>query len=474
MAHPLLTRVCAATAAIALVTLSAPLVAHAAAEGDNGTSLGELSITPSTGTWDQQDVSLDGNFSCPVVAGSSSAYLYAYITPVGSEAPATAAGENFGSGSLYPFVNATEIAQADGGSVDMVAITTTFPSDNGAWAVDAVSDPVQLRDELEIGSEYSLVVACAYSTDADPVLVPDASGHVAAAWTGFRVTADGWEATSTGGGGGGGGGGGENVTSGLGLTASATTSTTVTLSAAVTAAGGAAATDAAGSVEFFRGTDSLGTSVVGTGAATLDVTGLTPNTPYTFTAAFTPTSGSGYSAATSAALSVTTLAAGTDPVDTVLASGGVVSPGRNYRVEVPAGTFTAADTLAGVIQSDPITLAETATAGSDGSASYAFIAPSSLPAGQHTLTLTGTPSTFTYVVSFTVAAQVPAVTPVVAPAAVNKPFAALTDWVLAASSTPTGVTGLFAGILVLAAVALLGWRMIFTRRPTVNGSHNQT
>lgn len=135
-----------------------------------------------------------------------------------------------------------------------------------------------------------------------------------------------------------------------------------------------------------------------------------------------------------------------------LSDGGSIEAGKSYTVAVPAGTFTAGDSIAGELRSDPIALTETATAATDGSASYSFTVPASLPAGAHQLILTGTPSGTKYTLNVT------------ASGASNSPFVPLTNWISSSAATPAGITMIFALLLLLAASAAVGWHFLIRRR----------
>ncbi|MBQ1445371.1 MAG: hypothetical protein IIZ13_16135 [Renibacterium sp.] len=135
-----------------------------------------------------------------------------------------------------------------------------------------------------------------------------------------------------------------------------------------------------------------------------------------------------------------------------LSDGGSIEAGKSYTVAAPAGTFTAGDSIAGELHSDPIALTETASAAADGSASYTFTVPASLPAGAHQLILTGTPSGAKYTLNLT------------ASGAGNSPFAPLTNWISSSAATPAGITMIFGLLLLLVAATAVGWHFLIKRR----------
>ncbi|WP_255436511.1 N,N-dimethylformamidase beta subunit family domain-containing protein [Tessaracoccus sp. MC1756] len=78
--------------------------------------------------------------------------------------------------------------------------------------------------------------------------------------------------------------------------------------------------DAAGTVQFKNGATNIGAPVtVVNGTASYTATGLSPETPYTFTATFTPANAALFTASTSAPLQVTTAAAPTMATDNTVA-----------------------------------------------------------------------------------------------------------------------------------------------------------
>ncbi|MCX6498979.1 MAG: hypothetical protein NTU93_09275 [Arthrobacter sp.] len=116
--------------------------------------------------------------------------------------------------------------------------------------------------------------------------------------------------------------------------------------------------------------------------------------------------------------------------------------GQKHLVDAPAGTFAAGEKVSGEIHSDPVVLAETAVANADGSVSFTFTVPAGLPAGTHTLILTGASGATFQVTGLSVAAQS------------NAPFAADTNWMSTVTATPAGTAGLAA--MVVGGLTLMG------------------
>lgn len=243
------------------------------------------------------------------------------------------------------------------------------------------------------------------------------------------------------------------------------------LTATVTA-DGTTATDASGTVQFYRdGTtdaDRIGSPVTTTaGVATRTVTGLAVG-DHTFTAVYTPDSAAegDYQASPMSAPSAgVTVSAPDDPdAPTALRDGDTgIRPGGSYEVSFEAGTFTPAGAVGVVLRSDPVTLTDGA-AEADGSLAYRLTLPDDLEAGAHTLTFTdATDPTVVRVLAFSVAGAVddPAdggVTPT------NDPVRFLTDWVTTTAATPAGAAGLFAGLLLTAGLGVGAWLLLWRRR----------
>jgi len=131
------------------------------------------------------------------------------------------------------------------------------------------------------------------------------------------------------------------------LTAGTVTSSSVELTAAVTP------TDAAGTVEFFNGSSSLGKKDVESGAASLKVEGLAAKTPYTFKAVFTPSDAAKYKGSEKE-LAVTTAEEGGEP-----APGEPDTTGQtDITVEIPGTPGPSVGELKLTVPSTPTTLAK--------------------------------------------------------------------------------------------------------------------
>ena len=125
-----------------------------------------------------------------------------------------------------------------------------------------------------------------------------------------------------------------------------------------------------------------------------------------------------------------------------LMAGGALVEGTKYGVVAPAGTFVAGETVSGEIHSEPVVLIETAVANADGSVSYTFTVPAGLPAGTHTLVLTGASGATFELTGLTVASTS------------NAPFLADTNWFGAAAANPASTAGLAA--MVIGGLTLMG------------------
>lgn len=134
-----------------------------------------------------------------------------------------------------------------------------------------------------------------------------------------------------------------------------------------------------------------------------------------------------------------------------LTAGSELVQGTTHAVAAPAGTFVAGETVTGAIHSNPIALTETAVANADGSVTYMFTVPGGLPAGTHTLVLTGAAGATFEVTGLTVAA-----------AASNAPFLADTNW-LAASGT-AGTAGMAAMVVGGLTLMIVGAGAYLRRR----------
>jgi hypothetical protein len=472
---PLAVACLAAMLLTAAVSLGAAPPAHA--DDSNGTSLGLVTVTPATGKWtdDSTAVKMGGTYTCPKGVGpNDQVWSQVFIAERGHEAPTVTADTPMSPTNLYPIAgNANSTIDGSGGTfqdqeyvfplLDASQTTNTWTPAGGSMFTSAQA----FIDSLDSSKSYSLVVACGMfrPTDGSPVFLPDASGHVPAAWADLTLSADktGWtisapKASST-------------VTT-VGLVASAGAGS-ATLTATVQAAG-ATATSATGTVEFHTGDTPVVSAPVVNGIGSFTVSGLTAGHSYAYTAVYVPDAASTFGTSTSTAQSVTPTAAAVVP-GAELAAGTAMVAGTAYKVTVPAATFTAGDTVTGVIHSDPITLTETSTVAGDGSTVFAFTAPTGVPAGDHQLILSDAHSK-TSTTAFTVAAAAdPTTTPPATatagtgvsagtdPSAGNSPVSFATDWVGGMASTPMGVAALF-GLLVAAVAAAVGGWLYFWRQ----------
>jgi Big-like domain-containing protein len=198
------------------------------------------------------------------------------------------------------------------------------------------------------------------------------------------------------------------------VTGATVTSTALAVSPASTAAVGAnvqltatlTPSTAIGSVGFYDGTTSLGTVAVASGSATLSTTTLAVGSTHSFVATFTPTDATAFKTSQSPAVAYTITAADTTtptltgPDGSTLSSDPTLTTGEV--VTVQAGGFTAGESVSAVVHSTPETLTPT-TASSTGTISYAFTVPSDLPAGAHSLVLTGATSQTTVTIDFSIA-----------------------------------------------------------------------
>lgn len=475
-AHRILTGVVAGFVIVtSAVAVTARPGASAQAEA-TGTRLGHVTVSPNTGTWDMDpsNVSMEGDYTCSPVGPYTQLSSAVFIAESGHEEPAIPeAGVDTGAGSEVPYPLSLA---AGGGTIDSFGAAQpsagVFPGIWDGWPNWALGDGTQLTstadvlDHLDASKSYSLVVACTYAKNSSLYLLPDASGHVMAAWSPLKLSADKltWTVPSP---------------SSIALTATASGDSGVTLAATLTS-GGTAATGASGSVEFSAAGTPVGTATVANGAASQTLTGLTSGATYSYTATYTPDAASTFDGATSTAVAFTvtptttptpTPTPTTTPgTGTELTAGATMTAGTAYTVTAPAGTFTAADTVKGEIHSDPIALKETAVAAADGGTVYAFTAPSGVPAGSHELVLTDAHGA-TYRVAFTVAAasggggggggngtQT---------TGTNTPVSFATDWIGGMASTPGGLAGLFGILLALIAVAVAAWNYFWRRRDSL-------
>ena len=440
-------------------------VTSAQADDSNGTSLGSVIITPASGRWTDapSSVTTGGTYTCPAPPSAndipSGAHLF--ITERGTESPVLPPeGSPAQTTPLYP-VNGMGL-DGVGGNGQSAGTKYIFPGVfNGSplWQKpdgNAFASVADLLATFDLTRHYSLVSACAYmdSVTYTTWLLPDATGHVAAAWSPLTLSADksGWT---------------------VGVVAADTSvrlaavpgAASVTLTATVQS-GGTTAVAAAGSVTF-AGADgaAVGTAAVANGEARYTLNYLTPGQTYGYTATYVPDAGAAFTGSTSTTTSVTIAAeapVGVPEEGTELPSDGTVVPGTKYKVTAAAGSFTADDTVTAEIHSTPIPLSETSKALADGSTVYAFTAPGSLPAGNHQLVLTDAHSK-TVTVNFTVAAD-PAGAGTGEDVGSNIPVSFATDWVGALASTSSGVAGLFGMLLASTASIVAGWFYFWRRR----------
>lgn len=188
----------------------------------------------------------------------------------------------------------------------------------------------------------------------------------------------------------------------------ATTPTTDVLTATVQS-GGSTLSSAAGTVAFSDGGTALGTATPSNGVATFTAAGLAAGTTHRFTAVYTAAASEQLNDSKASNTVTDTL-----PDALALDGSGVITPGKEYLVTVPAGgafkAGAAGDTVTASID-DPIA-AGSATIASDGSLELVIpaSATSQLTAGASgTLTLTDTTASpaITDTVAFTVASAAP-------------------------------------------------------------------
>ena len=164
-------------------------------------------------------------------------------------------------------------------------------------------------------------------------------------------------------------------------------------------------TAAAGAVEFFDGTTSLGSAPVSAGESAITTSALTEG-DHTLTATFTPTDPTDFVASTSADLALRIKPAAV--LDQVMVDGQVAGDGVTLKagdeVTLSASGFVPGESVDVVLRSTPLVLA-TVVADSSGNVTVTVTLPTSLAAGNHTLTLTG--STDAPAFAFTVAAPTP-------------------------------------------------------------------
>jgi hypothetical protein len=227
----------------------------------------------------------------------------------------TPCGTNFNSSAKLEIVK-------DNGSVIAASGTVTPVTAPFSGTLQANMTTIKNVAGMVAGHTYEFFVACQTATlQSDP----EQSTFV-------TISADGtsWSSSATPPAGG-------AVTTTTTLTADPTSASqgdTVTLSATV-AASDTAGTDAAGKVEFFNGTTSLGSATVAAGKASLPVSTL-PVGDDAITATFEPTDSTAFGTSTSAAVTVTVSSTG----------GGTTTPGNGQEtidvnvVQAASGSLT--------------------------------------------------------------------------------------------------------------------------------------
>jgi hypothetical protein len=159
-------------------------------------------------------------------------------------------------------------------------------------------------------------------------------------------------------------------------------------------------------VVFYDGSTTLGTQAVASGSAVLSTTTLAVGSTHSFVAIFTPTDSTAFKGSQSPAVAYTITAADTTtptltgPDGSTLSSDPTLTTGE--AVTIQAGGFTAGESVSAVVHSTPETLTPT-TASSTGTITYAFTVPSDLPAGAHSLVLSGATSQTTVTINFSIA-----------------------------------------------------------------------
>ena len=445
-------------------------ITSAQADATNGTSLGTVTVDPSTGTWvdNPAAVMMGGDYICPAMAGMTDPGASLYIAERGHEAPlVSTAGSVPETTDLYPYNGADSGVVTDQTGA---AFPTTgqFPLVFDGYVVwrPAAGSFATLQDflnSLDSSKQYSLVAACAYyvTVSRERRIMPDATGHVFAAWSPLTLTADktGWTVGT--------------VKAGTTVALSAAPGAgSATLTATVQSAGSTASA-ATGSVTFDESGSTASTAAVSNGVATTTVTGLAAGQTHTYTATYVPAADAAFTGSTSTGASVT-IPTSTPVAGTELASGDAVVAGTKYKLTTAAGSLTAGDTVSAEIHSNPIALPETSTVQPDGSTVYGFTAPSGLPSGTHQLVLADTHSK-TVTLDFTVAAvngsngnggngNID-----LAANGTNSPVSFATDWIGGMAFTPMGTAGLFGFLLLGGALLVGGWFYFWRRRglPTV-------
>lgn len=233
----------------------------------------------------------------------------------------------------------------------------------------------------------------------------------------------------------------------------------------------ATATAATGVVEFWSAGVKKGEQAVTNGVAVYPVTDLKAGSTVNYTAKFVPAATNvDYTA--SAETAAVTVAVPALPAQ--LTAGMAATAGTKYRVEYPAGTFSASkavtraagDTITGTLNGTALT--EVAVVAADGSARYIFTVPAAAAAGSaQTLVVTDATSTSTLAFTIAAAAAAPVAVPGAGSAASPAANAAAlfrTDWVAAATSSPAALVSVIGTLLALAGASVGGWAIWRRRR----------
>jgi len=216
------------------------------------------------------------------------------------------------------------------------------------------------------------------------------------------------------------------------------TTTALAVSPATTAATGAtvqftatiactATCSPVGTVNFWDGGSvQIGaTQTVVSGSATVSTTTLAIGSSHSFVAIFTPTDLTAFAASQSAAVpySITSTDSGSatvvDSAGTALGADPTLTPGQS--VTVQAGGFTAGEAVSATVHSVPEALTP-AVATSAGAVAYAFVVPTDLPAGAHTLVLAGATSLHTVTIDFSIASPTSVTEPTTTAGSAPLPF----------------------------------------------------
>ncbi|GAA4050765.1 hypothetical protein GCM10023063_43250 [Arthrobacter methylotrophus] len=349
-------------------------------------SAGTVTANNHTGSWSPADLvalKLHSDMACPTVGGMMAGALI-FMSEVGQEIkPATSATE---AQNLYPFTQ---------DPMSQMSLTGTAIADDNnleSGFVDGTKAPIaDMTAVVQASHTYSIGYVCTVlSDDFRTATINPVGGTTVASWATLTTDAS------------------KNWT--ISQPVVATPTPTATPSDTETASPSPSATPSATETA----TPSASASPSGTPSATESVA---------------PTTGVTVPATTSADAQA-------------LKAGDQLSIGQKYVVNAPSNTFAAGETVSGEIHSDPILLAETAVAGSDGSVSYTFSVPASLPAGTHTLILKGASGA-----TFQVAG-------LIVTASANAPFLADTNWVRTATANPASSAGLAA--MVIGGLTLVG------------------